>query len=84
MKQAGKVVDPPVFKPTEGMKALISEDERTQELLNQSKVTGLLLLEKTTMYLRLIKMLICLNLHLIVKVIGLLTPLLSISYIFSE
>ena len=46
MKQAGKIVVPPKFDPTEGMKALITDDDRIQVLVNQSKVTGLLLSDK--------------------------------------
>ena len=46
MKQAGKIVDPPVFNPMEGMKSLITNDDRIQVLLNQSQVTGLLLCDK--------------------------------------
>ena len=46
MKQTGKITAPPVFNPTEGMKSLITADDRIEELLNQSPVNGILLANK--------------------------------------
>ena len=46
MKQTGKITAPPVFNPTEGMKSLITADDRIKELLNQSPVNGILLADK--------------------------------------
>ena len=46
MKQTGKITAPPIFNPTEGMKSLITADDRIKELLNESPVNGILLANK--------------------------------------